>query len=66
MTDDLKERGCTCFSHPPCSFCMELTEEEASILWNGTMRDLEKYWHEQALKPDEEENQWVVLFDYER
>ena len=36
--------GCSCHTFPPCSFCMMLTEEEADILWNGTMSDLEKHW----------------------
>lgn len=46
MTEYLKKQGCTCHEHPPCSFCTSLSEEEASILWNGSMEDLKKYWKE--------------------
>jgi len=62
MSDELKEMGCSCHTMPPCNFCMELTEEEATILWNGSMKDLWKYWHEQVMN----ENQMVTIFDYER
>lgn len=36
--------GCSCHSHPPCPFCMALTEEEANVLWNGSILDLREYW----------------------
>jgi hypothetical protein len=36
--------GCSCQYHPPCSFCMALTEEEANIIWNEGMTGLQKYW----------------------
>lgn len=36
--------GCTCFKSAPCSFCMELTEEETNAYANGTMAGLRAYW----------------------
>ena len=35
--------GCSCQSHPPCSFCMALTEEEADIMWNEGSDGFDKY-----------------------
>ena len=46
MTDEMKEQGCSCHNHPPCSFCTELTEEEGDIFWNGGMSALQEYWRE--------------------
>jgi hypothetical protein len=57
--------GCSCHSHPPCSFCMALTEEEADVIWNGSMQDLMKYWREQSLIPVLEKSQWVTIYNYE-
>lgn len=56
MTDEMKEMGCSCHNHPPCSFCEALTEEEANILWNGTMDDLRAYWRKQPEPPLETED----------
>lgn len=52
MTDDLKEMGCTCHSHPPCPFCMDLTEEEADIFSNEGMSALRTFWREEELEKD--------------
>jgi hypothetical protein len=33
---DLLDRGCTCHtSHPPCSFCTELGEDEIEVYHDG-------------------------------
>ena len=53
MTEELKEIGCTCHTMPPCDFCTALTEEETDVLWNGSMEDLKRYWHEKALQANE-------------
>lgn len=40
----LNSQGCTChIGHPPCSFCLELDEEEADIYSNGGMKALGDY-----------------------
>jgi len=56
--------GCSCHSHPPCCFCMALTEEEADIIWNGSMLDLHKHWIESYIT-EPEESQWVTIYNYE-
>lgn len=38
--------GCTCFICAPCSFCENLTEEEANIYFNGGLEALLKYQRE--------------------
>ena len=64
MTDELKQLGCSCHTMAPCSFCMEMTEEEADIMWNEGRQGLERFWRQLYL--DEPQNGWVTFFDYEK
>lgn len=45
MTNELKERGCSCHTNAPCSFCMALNEEEADIMWK-------KIWYPKCIYCD--------------
>jgi hypothetical protein len=36
------ERGCSCHIIAPCSWCAELTEEEADAYWNGGIVAVQK------------------------
>lgn len=41
----ISEGGCTCFSRPPCDFCMSLTEEEAEAYSkDGTLPKRDESW----------------------
>lgn len=35
MTQEMFDRGCTCFILPPCDFCTSLAEEEADAYGAG-------------------------------
>ena len=39
--------GCSCHLNPPCTFCTEMTEDEANAQWNGGMDELRALWREQ-------------------
>ena len=36
--------SCWCHVNPPCSWCTELSEEEADIVWNGGRELLDLHW----------------------
>lgn len=59
--------GCSCHTMPPCSFCMSLDEEEATAMWNGGSRVIEKLWTDRrkALIEEVPESQWVTIYSYE-
>jgi hypothetical protein len=45
--------GCGCQNpngSPPCSFCVALTEEEASVMWADGMNALLDLWARNALR----------------
>jgi hypothetical protein len=44
--------GCTCFICAPCSFCENLTEEEADIYCAAGLEALLKYRREQEDGPE--------------
>ena len=41
---ELLDRGCSCHTMPPCSFCTSLTEEEAGIFANYGLDALGEHW----------------------
>ena len=48
---------CGCHSHPPCSWCMSLTLEEADAMWSGGREALEKYWKDSGYVRKKEDNE---------
>ena len=38
---------CTCFSSPPCTFCVEMTETEADVWYADGIQGLERLWERQ-------------------
>ncbi len=56
MTDaEVFDGCCSCHNHPPCSWCMSLTLEEADIMWNSGREALEKYWKENGYQRKKDE-----------
>lgn len=37
--------GCSCFQHPPCSFCTELTEIELEVYLTGGLGGLADHFN---------------------
>jgi hypothetical protein len=43
----LRNSGCACHISPPCSWCVQLTEEEADAYWSGGRQALDQLWDRQ-------------------
>lgn len=41
---EMLDQGCTCHTHPPCSFCTSLTEEEMNVYCNYGITGLADHW----------------------
>ncbi len=43
-SDCRKDGECSCHSHPPCDFCVSLSETEVDVFANGGLDALSAFW----------------------